>query len=417
MRVKPTSRTRLYPIATGLILPEGSKKTLLEKHTDKPAKNTNQVDFKPDSSLSQLVEKRVRGSLQLVKRGEATPQQALTAVVKKLAEDLSETQFQSLVNYFKPEAATSGSGSTEIARDCTVVEQPCRGVLQAVMPPVQTLHPARPWFAQNCMLGIDEAGRGPVLGPMVYAAVVAPIQYKDTLKTKSYADSKTLSEAARSRLFAALSSDNNCVYVADVVSAEFISGQMLGRAKVSLNAVAEHSTLGLIQAMLDAGVALTEVYVDTVGDPDRYRERLSRHFPGLAFTVCPKADALYPVVSAASIVAKVLRDTALRVRRGDLGNGYPSDPLTQAWLTTHCDPVFGFPGRLVRFSWETCTRILDERCVKVSWGDEEQQAASGGASQQKLTCFKRADDNSSESSGMGRHPYFRLRRLQRVAAF
>jgi hypothetical protein len=49
------------------------------------------------------------------------------------------------------------------------------------------------------------------------------------------------------------------VYAADVVSAAFISGQMLGRSKVSLNAVAEQSTVGLIQAVLDAGVALTEV--------------------------------------------------------------------------------------------------------------------------------------------------------------
>jgi len=55
------------------------------------------------------------------------------------------------------------------------------------------------------------------------------------------------------------------------------------------------------------------VYVDTVGDAERYRSRLSSFFPGLSFTVCPKADALYPIVSGASIVAKVLRDTSLQV--------------------------------------------------------------------------------------------------------
>lgn len=74
-----------------------------------------------------------------------------------------------------------------------------------------------------------------------------------------------------------------------------------------------------------------QVYVDTVGDPDRYRAKLERAFPGIAFTVCAKADALYPIVSAASIVAKVLRDTALVVeqeglpekQKGSLGNGYP----------------------------------------------------------------------------------------------
>lgn len=65
-------------------------------------------------------------------------------------------------------------------------------------------------------------------------------------------------------------------------------------------------------------ICTVQIYVDTVGDADRYRERLCQRFPGIAFTVCPKADAIYPIVSAASIVAKVLTsspdtDSALSV--------------------------------------------------------------------------------------------------------
>lgn len=60
-----------------------------------------------------------------------------------------------------------------------------------------------------------------------------------------------------------------------------------------------------------AALCPLQVYIDTVGDAERYAEKLQRIFPDLAFTVCPKADALYPVVSAASIVAKVSRDHAL----------------------------------------------------------------------------------------------------------
>lgn len=48
-----------------------------------------------------------------------------------------------------------------------------------------------------------------------------------------------------------------------------------------------------------------QVYVDTVGDPEKYRVKLSEIFPAIKFVVAKKADSLYPVVSGASIVAKV----------------------------------------------------------------------------------------------------------------
>lgn len=67
---------------------------------------------------------------------------------------------------------------------------------------------------------------------------------------------------------------------------------------------------------------------------------------------------------------------------------------------------------------------MDERCVKVTWPADSAAAdgAGGGGvntsgGQQTLSCFKAPSDNSGESSGLGRHPYFRIRRMQRVAAF
>ena len=54
------------------------------------------------------------------------------------------------------------------------------------------------------------------------------------------------------------------------------------------------------------------VYVDTVGDPQIYESWLKRQFKGqVDFTVRKKADALYKVVSAASICAKQTRDHML----------------------------------------------------------------------------------------------------------
>ena len=123
------------------------------------------------------------------------------------------------------------------------------------------------------------------------------------------------------------------------------------------------------------------------------------------FTVCPKADSIYPIVSAASIVAKVTRDRELKsfqLEEGvasdvPFGSGYPGgvfsllilslqsytqllslpvatlstltsvvDPQTVKWLAANLDPVFGFPS-VVRFSWQTAQKLLEERAAKVSW--------------------------------------------------
>ena len=92
--------------------------------------------------------------------------------------------------------------------------------------------------------------------------------------------------------------------------------------------------------------ASVQSFIDTVGDADNYSRRLSARFPGIHFTVCPKADSLYPIVSVASIAAKVTRDRCPTLLDGETGSGYPSDPTCQKWLQENTDRVFGYPDNV-----------------------------------------------------------------------
>lgn len=168
--------------------------------------------------------------------------------------------------------------------------------------------------------------------------------------------------------------------------------------------MANESTYKLIRSVLDAGVNLQEVYVDTVGDADIYKQKLSREFPGIQFTVCPKADALYPIVSAASIVAKVKRDRAISTNKGlaNVGSGYPGDPLTKACLEANINNIFGYSND-IRFSWSTCVLLMDKNGVKVDW--EADDESTGQPSLAAVMSGKKIKP---------RHSYFRARKLQKV---
>ncbi|KAJ2835518.1 hypothetical protein J3B01_003461 [Coemansia erecta] len=234
------------------------------------------------------------------------------------------------------------------------------------------------------VLGVDEAGRGPVLGPMVYATCFCRESYYSQLSSIGFADSKQLTEAQRDQLFAKLqttSVQQHAGWSIRCISPQDISHCMLRRTKYSLNALAHDATIQLIRDALDRGVHITKVYVDTVGPPLSYQKKLQELFPKIEITVAKKADSLYPIVSAASICAKVTRDAHLsnwvfaeqwlqNKMSKEYGSGYPGDPKTVKWLKDSVDQVFGYPG-IIRFSWSTCVKLLDERAVKVVWADDE----------------------------------------------
>ncbi|KAL1836894.1 hypothetical protein VTJ49DRAFT_4522 [Mycothermus thermophilus] len=260
-----------------------------------------------------------------------------------------------------------------------------------------------------CCLGVDEAGRGPVLGPMVYGVFYLPLPLSDPLlrTTHHFDDSKVLTPAVRSALMQTLCTPGSdlhtsCGWAIKALSARDISAGMLrsqSTAVYNLNAQALDATVALIQGVLERGVNVKEIYVDTVGPPAAYQAKLERVFPTIKITVAKKADSLYPCVSAASVCAKVTRDAALEVlwrARGRAaarqqkggenqdeeeeesmawGSGYPSDARCVSWLRGNMHPVFGW-GPECRMSWGTAKDMLEAAPakgggVKVDWPMEE----------------------------------------------
>ncbi len=125
------------------------------------------------------------------------------------------------------------------------------------------------WRSQPCLVGIDEAGRGPVLGPMVYGSAFCPMSRMEELKSCAFADSKTLKEDKREALFEEIRRTSWMGFHVENLSAKEISRRMLHPDRESLNKLANEATFGLIRQALDEGVNVAEVYVDTVGDPDK----------------------------------------------------------------------------------------------------------------------------------------------------
>ncbi|KAI9657012.1 MAG: hypothetical protein M1821_003178 [Bathelium mastoideum] len=286
----------------------------------------------------------------------------------------------------------------------------------------------------ECVLGIDEAGRGPVLGPMVYALFYLPLPLHRSLlaETHHFDDSKVLTPNVRSSLMEKLCTADtdlyrHCGWATTVMSARDISAGMLKPfGSYNLNAQAMDVTVELLRGVLNMKVNVKEVYIDTIGSPAIYQKKLERIFPTLQITVAKKADSLYPCVSAASVCAKVTRDAALDLSydayrqhgKGESvaedhvsinigwGSGYPSDARCSTWLKQNMDPVFGW-GPECRFSWDTSKKMLEapNHAPKVDWPTE------GEDDDMKVTSFFAATKNgeldhskTDELSGwFGRH--------------
>jgi len=202
--------------------------------------------------------------------------------------------------------------------------------------------------------GVDEAGRGPVIGPMVICGLVFQ---RDKLSEIRVRDSKTLTPTRRKILY------RKIMNRAEAVSVRIVSPE-------EIDAWREKDTINSLEAKVFAEVIkdLEEYadvfYVDSAdANADRFAQNVHRVIGGsVAIIAEHHADSKYPVVSAASIVAKVIRDREIeKISKeiGFFGSGYPSDMRTVEFIKKWLDEHGEFPP-YTRKSWKTLRRIGGE---------------------------------------------------------
>jgi ribonuclease HII len=200
--------------------------------------------------------------------------------------------------------------------------------------------------------GIDEAGRGSLIGPLVIAGVAVLRSELDTLKKLGVKDSKKLTPSARKRLF------EQIVRISKKLEVIEVSPQEIDlREKRGLNL----NELELAKmAQISKALGCSTIYVDAVDtDEVRFGVELSKRVPGVNFVSEHKADSKYVVTSAASIVAKVVRDERIeeiKSKYGDVGSGYPSDQRTLKFVTQYFVEHGTLP-EFVRKSWKTLLKV------------------------------------------------------------
>lgn len=200
--------------------------------------------------------------------------------------------------------------------------------------------------------GVDEAGRGSMLGPLVVAGVQMEQSRIKQLSALGVKDSKKLSPKSRQILY------RKIIEIADDYCIVWVPPR-------SIDASVRMHHLNRLEAKYMAKVisrlAPDVSYVDSCDvDPDRFGGEVSR-LSGHHVKSYHHADNRFVVVSAASILAKVSRDKAVcRLHRiHDLGSGYPSDHTTVRFVTRYYATHHSMPS-FVRKSWKPIRRIMNQ---------------------------------------------------------
>ncbi|MBS3108160.1 ribonuclease HII [Candidatus Woesearchaeota archaeon] len=204
--------------------------------------------------------------------------------------------------------------------------------------------------------GIEEAGRGPVIGPMVMAAVCMHEKDLKLIQDTGAKDSKQLTPRKREEIFEKIIKTAYS-YKIIIVSPREID-EALESPNLNLNWLEAITSAKLINSQNPDSVILD----CPSNNLQAYKEYLMQFLNNKSIPIIAehKADENYPIVGAASILAKVTRDKEIEKLRNkikiDFGSGYPADPKTNKFLKENYNK---FP-EIFRKSWSSYKKVLNQ---------------------------------------------------------
>jgi len=211
---------------------------------------------------------------------------------------------------------------------------------------------------EKIVCGVDEAGRGPVIGPLVMCGFCIKPSEEKILLELGVNDSKKLTPQKREEIAAELRKKFTNFHLVIFDPKEIDAREENGMNLNDLEAFGTSQILNILKpthAILDCPSANPANYVAGLGKWLTHKLNIRAEY---------KADANHLVVGAASILAKVERDhliEKLKVRhKVDFGSGYPSDPKTVAFLKANWND---YPG-LFRTTWESWKVVAMKKTQK-----------------------------------------------------
>ena len=212
------------------------------------------------------------------------------------------------------------------------------------------------------LCGVDEAGRGPVFGPMIVAGV--NFENDKILNQNNIRDSKKITPKRREYLSNIIRKHAEKIEVIQISASDIDDMRRI----MTLNEL-EVNVFGLIIQKLRPEIC----YVDSADVNDiRFGNNILAKLDYKPTIISKhKADDIYPIVGAASIIAKTIRDKEIRKIESELrkklnlplGSGYPADPITKNFLIKWVDNYNTLPPH-TRASWKTSQTILKNKQIK-----------------------------------------------------